>query len=557
MSSHKCRFTAAEAIAILHEDSDIDETDDLEDMPEEVLQVRESDTSSDEDLYDADDAGSSSDHHSDCESSSSVQYTARNGETWTPLLCARTVRSNPANLVRVRPGVNPSVRYKASSSPYDCWKLFVDNSILIPIKTHTTREATKNDPNFHLPMEKLEAFISLQYARGIYSKSHSVDFLWSEKYGPPIFRETMSRSDFVKVKRYIRFDNKDCRSQRLLSDKFIHIRETMEALVSNCIRNYKPDWSLTVDEQLFPMKNRCPFIVFMPNKPDKFGMKFWVIAEVSSKYVCNILPYLGALEKDQRNGRPLAEDVVMRLTSNLDRNGGYNITTDNFFTSLNLAGLLSQRNMTIVGTVRSNSKGLPKEITRGEEEKFSSKFFYNSLRNSMLVNYQCKQKKNVNLLSTMHNSPSTDATEKKKPTVIQFYNQNKVGVDVFDQMARKYTTHAGSRRWPLAVWTNLLDIAALNSWILYRKCSGSNISRRSFILQLIEGLRDAYMVKRKQVVQREMKPAQRRPSGKRRKCAGQGCKNNTVTVCSHCSKPTCGVCGNGDWKLTECKNCTT
>ena len=43
-------------------------------------------------------------------------------------------------------------------------------------------------------------------------------------------------------------------------------------------------------------------------------MKFWVLAEVSSKYVFNILPYLGALEKEQRNGKPLAEDVVLKLT---------------------------------------------------------------------------------------------------------------------------------------------------------------------------------------------------------------------------------------------------
>ena len=96
-----------------------------------------------------------------------------------------------------------------------------------------------------------------------------------------------------------------------------------------------------MDEQLFPMKSMCPFIVFIPNKSDKFGMKFWILAEVSSKYVCNILPSFGVLEKEQRKGRPLFEDVVMRLTSNLDRNGGYNITTDNFFTSVHLAGLLS------------------------------------------------------------------------------------------------------------------------------------------------------------------------------------------------------------------------
>ena len=116
-------------------------------------------------------------------------------------------------------------------------------------------------------------------------------------YGPRIFPETMSRACFMEVNRFPRFDHKGQRSQRVTTDKFVHIRETLEDFVSNCQYNYVPEWSLTIDEQLFPMINRCPFIVFMPNKQDKFGMKFWVLAEVKSKHVRNLLPYLGALEK--------------------------------------------------------------------------------------------------------------------------------------------------------------------------------------------------------------------------------------------------------------------
>ena len=144
----------------------------------------------------------------------------------------------------------------------------------------------------------------------------------------------MSRDCFREVKRFIRFDNKDRRRQRLIDDKFVHIREPLEKFVANCMSNYTPDWSLTIDEQLFSMKNRCPFIVFMPNKPDKFGIKFWVLAEVESKYVCNLLPYLDAFEKEQCNGRLLAEDVLMRLTDCIHNKGGYDVTTDNFFTSV-------------------------------------------------------------------------------------------------------------------------------------------------------------------------------------------------------------------------------
>ena len=173
----------------------------------------------------------------------------------------------------------------------------------------------------------------------------------------------------------------------------------------------------------------------------------------------------------------------------------------------------------------------------------------------MLVNYQCKQKKNVKFLSTMHDSPATDSAEKKKTLVIHFYSKNKVGVDVFDQMARLYTTLAATRRWPMAVWTNILDMAGLNSWILFRKTSGSRIGRRPFILQLFEELRSAYASNNKKRKVNDSEEGYQRPSGKRRKCAGKQCKNNTVTICQRCQKPTCRNCGTGDWKMTECKEC--
>ena len=51
-------------------------------------------------------------------------------------------------------------------------------------------------------------------------------------------------------------------------------------------------------------------MVYMPNKPEKFGMKFWMLTEVYSKYMYKILLYLRALEKEQRDGRPLAETVL-------------------------------------------------------------------------------------------------------------------------------------------------------------------------------------------------------------------------------------------------------
>ena len=78
----------------------------------------------------------------------------------------------------------------------------------------------------------------------------------------------------------------------------------------------------------------------------------------------------------------------------------------------------------------------------------------------------------------MHPDISVGSDEKQKPETIDFYNSTKYGVDVVDQMTRKYTVKAGSRRWPMQVFYNVLDLAAINAWILFNEVSKKNIARR-------------------------------------------------------------------------------
>jgi len=43
-------------------------------------------------------------------------------------------------------------------------------------------------------------------------------------------------------------------------------------------------------EQFTPLKLRLPFITFMPNKHDTYGIKFWALADIETKYVENSIP---------------------------------------------------------------------------------------------------------------------------------------------------------------------------------------------------------------------------------------------------------------------------
>ena len=91
----------------------------------------------------------------------------------------------------------------------------------------------------------------------------------------------------------------------------------------------------------------------MPNKPDKYGVKFWVLTDVETKYVSNIDVYLGTQQKEQRFGAPIAVFVVVNLCKHIKKKG-YNITCDNFFTSLPVTEKLTRDKLSIVGTMRKN-----------------------------------------------------------------------------------------------------------------------------------------------------------------------------------------------------------
>ena len=91
----------------------------------------------------------------------------------------------------------------------------------------------------------------------------------------------------------MQFGKKSTRSQRLQTDKFALFSTVWNRFIENGVACYKPGGFLTVDEQLFPSKARCPFTQFMASTPDKYGQKYWLAVGKDGKYVANGFPYVG------------------------------------------------------------------------------------------------------------------------------------------------------------------------------------------------------------------------------------------------------------------------
>ena len=327
---------------------------------------------------------------------------------------------------------------------------------------------------------------------------------------------------FFQLSAALRFDDRATRGQRdgggggggggAGVDKLAPVREVWDAWTARLPLMYDPGPHVTVDEQLVPFRGRCGFRQFMPRKPARYGLKTWVACDAESSYACAMRLYTGksAAELVGPAAPPggctlLGERVVMELTEGMR---GRTVTCDNFFTSLRLALRLSkERGLKLLGTVRKNRPELPasplehrlrrsffaaaaaeerrargggggeeeeprpgrrgRPPVRGGLEPFSSVFAFT--RDATLVCYAAKKNRSVTLLSTAHGPPDVDEGGRaRKPLAVLAYNRTKGGVDNLDKLVAAYSCRRATKRWPVAVFHNMLDVSAYNGLVLWR-----------------------------------------------------------------------------------------
>ncbi|XP_048842313.1 uncharacterized protein LOC125715113 isoform X1 [Brienomyrus brachyistius] len=483
--------------------------------------------------------------------------TAKDGTVWVEEAIGSGTASASArrSLFSAHTGPTESAKRKITSV-LQSFLCLVDMVMLQTIRKSTIQHAHKTEPDWQLTIDELMAFISILFVRAVMCPVGAFVDCWSENFLVPIIKETMSRGRFISIMQHLRFDNKDTQAERLKTDRFALISGIWKRFTKNCVESFTPGEHMTIDEQLFPTKVRCPFTQYISSKPDKFGIKFWIATDLETKYVCNAFPYLGK-DPNRQKGERLAENVVMNLMEPfLDE--GRNVTTDNFFTSLSLSKRLLQRNTTVLGTVNKVRRELPPSAKdTAEREEFSTSVLRSG--SVSLTIYSPKKKKTVCLMSSLHKDVAIGDDKKRKPNTITDYNHMKCGVDVLDQMARMYSVRSATRRWPVAVFYNMLDLAAVNAYVLYKACTGWKGKRRLFLSLLAKELRCRFMQQKAIEAQRKAaaaiaavpKPVQTTQCQVQESCN----RNRSRFACAKCHKYTCPKCrDDGYWVCKRCKH---
>ena len=134
------------------------------------------------------------------------------------------------------------------------------------------------------------------------------------------------------------------------------------------------------------------------------------------------------------------------------------------------------------------------------------------------------------------------ATKTQKRNLIQYCtNKTRVGVEFFDQMTRICLVKAASRRWPVHLFCNVVEMVLINSSILYKQVCQSSISRTEFIQRVAEELTGSTSsVFRKRRAEEVCSSNDTNASSivkRHLTWSASKCRNWTTEMCQACNKP--------------------
>ncbi|XP_058235984.1 activating transcription factor 7-interacting protein 1 isoform X4 [Hemibagrus wyckioides] len=503
------------------------------------------------------------------------KWIGRNGEVWFSTNVETAPFSEPTSDMTPGPTLYAIAKVQDVASTFN---LFFTEEMIDLIVSMTNLHGRRTVKNWTgVDSTDLHAYMGLLILAGIYrSRGESTRCLWDDRSGRAIFRATMSPSRFYELSRALRFDDKLQRPAGHGEDKLFPIRSLWEMWTERLPLLFNPGKDVTVDEQFVPFKGRCSFRQYMPKKTAKYGLKFWVTADVATSYAWKCDVYLGKTSGPGQAEVDQGKRVVMEMTEGLQ---GVTVTCDNHFTSYSLAQELLQKEVALVGMIRKNKPELPPNLVRVKGRPALSAVFAFT-KNTTAVSYITKRGRNVTLISTRHRKAAVTEGPKKKPEMITDYTRCKGGVNNLEKVIGTYTCRMKTNRWPQMMLFNMVDITAYNAYVIHTAVDPSwnqakVFRRRLFLEELGNSLVSAAILRREHLPRapvaaalvrgiqfsaavppdtKPLTPADTSSSGVKRGtcqwCKGQ--KKRTVSTCSCCGGHTCKehqrICCLSCWK---------
>ena len=322
------------------------------------------------------------------------------------------------------------------------------------------------------------------------------EIIWNHESAHDVFCATISVKRFKFICCFCTFDDETTCQDRWTNDKFACMREVSEAMNSRNASMRCPSALLAVDETLYPYRGHIGFKQNNPQKSAKYGLLYRSLCESTVNYTYFSLAYTGKPEVVGGNGAKGyttgTDEYTKYLVNGLSRCTsiqGCNISMDHYLMSAFLAEWALQKKFRIVGTMRHNRKCIPKEVKviGNRAEKLVLYVYHKEKKNHARFDKKKSGKKNVIVLSTMHDSLKVTKDQRKKPQIHSMYNHTKGCLDVVDLLSTSHSTRIKSKKWPINAFAFFLDTCRTNAKAMLQD-NGKALSDFKFTFAIRKGL---------------------------------------------------------------------
>lgn len=173
----------------------------------------------------------------------------------------------------------------------EVFKLFITEDIVNLIAKYTNLNALNMNHEFTTDSNEIYNFIGFLIYQA-FQKDNDVPLnqLFHKFNRRSFYRATTSRNRLTKLLHNLRFDDKNLRTPL---NRFKPFEEIFKLFKKNLPKYWRPSKNITIDEMISPFKGKCPFKVYQPAKPNKYGILARSVCDSQNAYLLNLEIYKG------------------------------------------------------------------------------------------------------------------------------------------------------------------------------------------------------------------------------------------------------------------------
>ena len=330
--------------------------------------------------------------------------------------------------------------------------------------------------------DEIKKLIALLIYFGLVRVGSSVDRYWSIKslYHGLWARAIMGRTRYKALMAMLHVVDPATETP---GDKLRKVNSFIDYFKGRCLSLYQPRKNVAIDERMVKSRHRSGIRQYIKDKPTKWGIKLWVLADSSNGYTIDFNVYIGRAAGREVSANGLGYDVVMKLMDPFF-DQGYHLYVDNFYTSVTLFKDLFARGVAATGTILENRRDFPVNLKNGKQwAKGKDRGSMRWEREPPCLALQWLDNKVVSVITTIDNANVKGQVSRKvktpggawtsvqvpRPVAIAHYNDYMNAVDRSDQMLGTQNVLRKCVRWWKTLFFHLIDIAVVNSFILFKE----------------------------------------------------------------------------------------